>query len=121
MEAAAKAGKRVAFLDFQLFDKSALTNAHTFFRQFCVWLSDALAIEDRVDEHWRIPLGNSQRCTRYVGRYLLSEAGAPLMLAMDEVESLFDTDFRSDFFGMLRSWHNSRLAGASWSSLIWLW
>src|SRR5262245_25819369 len=34
MEAAAKAGKRVAFLDFQLFDKSALTDAHTFFRQF---------------------------------------------------------------------------------------
>jgi AAA-like domain len=50
--AASKAGKRVAFLDFQLFDKSALTDAHTFFRQFCVWLSDALDMEDRVEEYW---------------------------------------------------------------------
>jgi AAA-like domain len=33
----------------------------------------------------------------------------PLMLAMGEVETVFDTAFRSDFFGMLRSWHNSRL------------
>jgi hypothetical protein len=31
------------------------------------------------------------------------------MLAMDEVETVFDTAFRSDFFGMLRSWHNSRV------------
>jgi hypothetical protein len=30
------------------------------------------------------------------------------MLAMDEVETIFDTPFRSDFFGMLRNWHNRR-------------
>jgi hypothetical protein len=96
--------------------KSALIDAHTFFRQFCVWLSDELNMEDRVDEYWSIPLGNSQRCTRYVGRYLLRELGAPLVLAMDEVESIFDTDFRSDFFGMLRSWHNSRRPVLSGSS-----
>jgi AAA domain-containing protein len=117
IEAAAKVGKRVAFLDFQLFDKSSLIDAHTFFRQFCVWLSDAIDMEDRVDEYWTIHLGNSQRCTRYVGRFLLRELGAPLVLAMDEVESIFDTDFRSDFFGMLRSWYNSRLAGSIWKQL----
>jgi hypothetical protein len=117
MEAATRAGKHVVFLDFQLFDKSALTDAHTFFHQFCFWLSDALDMEERVDEYWSIPLGNSQRCTRYVGRYLLRELGVPLMLAMDEVENLFDTVFRSDFFGMLRSWHNSRLTGSVWKQL----
>jgi hypothetical protein len=110
VEAAYASGKRIALLDFQQFGRSALADADLFFSQFCSWLSDQLELEDRVEEHWQKPLGNNQRCTSYVGRYLLPQLGQPLLVAMDEVETVFDTDFRSDFFGMLRSWHNSRLA-----------
>ena len=117
MDRAEEEGKRVAFLDFQLFDKAALTNADEFFPQFCAWLTDELELEDKVEEYWQQPLGNSQRCTRYMGRYLLRELGEPLLLAMDEVESLFDTDFRSDFFAMLRGWHNSRARKKLWKQL----
>lgn len=117
INAAAKAGKRVAFLDFQLFDRDALENADTFFKQFCYWLTDELGLENRVDEYWQMPLGNSQRCTRYLSRHLLKTLNAPLLVAMDEVEIIFESDFRSDFFGMLRSWHNMRLSGAVWKNL----
>lgn len=115
--AAANAGKQIAFLDFQLFEKTALTNADKFFRQFCSWLSDELEIEDKTEEYWNKPLGNPQRCTSYVGRYLLKEIKQPLVLAMDEVETVFDTDFRSDFFAMLRSWHNDRAIKPNWKRL----
>lgn len=117
INAAVKNGKQVAFLDFQLFDRAALADADRFFRQFCAWLTAELEMEDRLDEYWNMPLGNSQRSTRYVGRYLLKELGAPLVLAMDEVESIFEADFRSDFFGMLRSWHNSRATAPIWKQL----
>jgi hypothetical protein len=117
MNAAVNAGKSVAFLDFQLFDKADLSNAEIFFRQFSTWLTDELEMPHRVDEYWNNPLGNSQRCTRYMSRYLLKEFGKPLVLAMDEVERLFDTDFRSDFFGMLRSWHNQRATTPIWKQL----
>jgi AAA-like domain len=117
MTAAVEAGKRVAFLDFQLFDKMALTDGDRFFRQFCAWLTDELELADRVEEFWSLPLGNSQRCTRYMQRYLLKDLGSPLVLAMDEVESVFDTEFRSDFFSMLRSWHNNRASTPIWKQL----
>ena len=117
MAAAVEAGKRVAYLDFQLFDKTALTDGDRFFRQFCAWLTDELELADRVEEFWSLPLGNSQRCTRYMQRYLLKELGSPLVLAMDEVESVFDTEFRSDFFSMLRSWHNNRASAPLWKQL----
>ena len=117
IDAAVKAGKRVAFLDFQLFDKAALNDATTFFRRFCSWLADVLEIEDKVDEYWNPELGNSQCCTRYLSRYVLKELSQPLVLAMDEVDKVFDSDFRSDFFGMLRSWHNSRATMARWKNL----
>ena len=75
MAAASDVGKQIVFLDFQLFDEPAMRNADRFFRQFCTWLTDELEMEDRVDEYWNRPLGNSHLCTRYVGRYLLKELG----------------------------------------------
>jgi len=117
IETARNVGKQVAFLDFQLFEKAALSNADIFFPQFCIWLTEELELTNKVNEYWSSPLGNSQRCTRYIGRHLLKELGKPLVLAMDEVERLFDTDFRSDFFGMLRSWHNNRATTPIWKQL----
>jgi hypothetical protein len=114
---AIKAGKRVAFLDFQLTDQAALADADRFFRQFCSWLTDSLEMKDRVEEFWQGELSNGVRCTRYLGRYLLKELDGPLMLAMDEVDSIFEASFRSDFFGMLRSWHNSRQMNSVWQNL----
>lgn len=108
MEAAVNTGKRAVFLDYQLIENEALGDADRFYRRFCEWVTDELEMESRVAEFWDSPLGNSQRCTRYFSRYLLKELKQPLVLAMDEVERLFAMNFRSDFFSMLRSWHNGR-------------
>ncbi len=117
MNAATEKGKHVVFLDFQLFNQSALDNAETFFKQFCVWITIKLKLENRVEEYWQWPLGNSQCCTLYVEDCILGATDRPLVLAMDEVERVFDTDFRSDFFGMLRSWHNDRATAPVWKRL----
>ena len=117
MVAAEKLNKRVAFLDFQLFDKNALKDTDTFFRQFCSWLSFELDLEDRVEEFWKLPFGDSMRCDRYMGNYLLRELDEHLVLALDEVEIVFDAGFRSEFFGLLRVWHNRRRPGKSWKNL----
>ena len=117
LKCAADVGKRVVFLDFQLFDKAALADANVFFRQFCSWLTDELEIEDRTEQYWSLPLGLTQRCSRYVSRYLLKEVGGALVLAMDEVDAILDCDFRTDFFSMLRSWHNGRATKAVWKQL----
>jgi hypothetical protein len=101
VDAALNANKRVAFLDFQLLNSTALTSADTFFRQFCDWLTDQVELPNRVEEYWGSGLGNNQRCTRYMQSYILKELGSPLLLAMDEVDRMFETAFQSDFFSML--------------------
>jgi hypothetical protein len=115
--AAEQAGKRVAFLDFQQFDRSSLAEADTFFQQFCILLTDKLEVDNRVNDCWALPLGNRQRLTRYLSHYLLPELGRPVVLAMDETDVIFNTDFRDDFFGTLRSWHSSRAHSAIWQQL----
>ncbi len=110
-------GKEVVYIDFQLFDSAALEDADLFFRQFCAWISDELDIDDGTEKFWSRPLGNSQRATRYMGRHILKNMDSSLVLAMDEVERVFDTEFRSDFFSMLRSWHNDRAIDPKWKKL----
>lgn len=117
MNAATQAGKRVAFIDFQTFDSVTLREADDFFQQFCLSLTDALDLEDRVEEYWQSSEGNRKRCSRYVLSHILSKLRSPLVLAMDEVESIFDTSFRTDFFGMLRYWHNERAINPLWKQL----
>ncbi|MBV6625495.1 MAG: AAA-like domain-containing protein [Rivularia sp. (in: Bacteria)] len=109
--------KRVIFLDFQLLGKADLENDEIFLRQFCYWLSEELDMEDQVDTYWQKKISNIQRCTRYMSRYILKELGSPLVLAMDEVDKVFDAPFRNDFFGMLRNWHNSRAMSDIWNNL----
>jgi hypothetical protein len=117
MRAATEGGKRTLFLDFQLLDRASLRSADAFFAQFAAWLSDELGLPDKWNEQTSALLGNALRMTRYVGRYILEPLGSPLVMALDEVERVFDTDFRSDFFGMLRSWHNDRARSATWRQL----
>ena len=115
--AAEDAGKRVVSVDFQLFDRSDLENVDIFYQNFCTWITDELDLDDQVEHHWNQRLGNNQNCTRYIGKYLLREMTAPLVLTLDKVERLFETDFRSDFFGMLRNWHSRRRARSPWKQL----
>lgn len=113
VDAAEKLRKRVIVLDFQLFDEGALASDDNFFRQFCAWLTAELGAENKLDEFWDKDLSNPQRTTRYIALHLLKKLRSHLVLAMDEVESILETDFRSDFFGMLRSWHNERARPSS--------
>ena len=109
---------RTAFIDFQLIENAAMENADVFYKQFCSLLSWEFEIEDRTEEFWKIPLGQVQKTTNYLQRHLLKEIkDVQILLAMDEVERMFASPFRSDFFSMLRSWHNNRARGGDWTRL----
>ncbi len=109
---------RTAFIDFQLIENAAMENADVFYKQFCSLLSWEFEIEDRTEDIWKIPLGHVQKTTNYLQRHLLKEIqGVQILLAMDEVERMFASPFRSDFFSMLRSWHNNRARGGDWTRL----
>lgn len=109
---------RTAFIDFQLIENVAMENADIFYKQFCSLLSWEFELEDRTDEFWKNPLGQVQKTTNYIQKHLLNQIkDVQILLAMDEVERMFASPFRSDFFSMLRSWHNKRASSSDWVRL----
>lgn len=79
-----------------------------FFRRFASWIAQQLNLPDDVDKFWNGGFSNSQTCTRYVEQRILEPLVGACVVAIDEADVIFQTDFSQDFFTMLRSWHNNR-------------
>ena len=111
--------KLVARLNFQELsqNQAALANADAFFREFCSLLTEQLELDDRIDEYW-ICNDPSKSCTRYLEQFLLIKLRKPMVVMIDDIHTIFNTDFCPNFFGMLRLWHNLK-SGSKPRNLIW--
>ncbi|MCG8424551.1 MAG: AAA-like domain-containing protein [Proteobacteria bacterium] len=110
------AAKRVIYVDFQAFSRSDHREADPFYLAFCSMISNPVDMLHRIAEYQNNPLSNNQRCTYYL-ESILKRVQLPIVLAMDETESILSAPFRDDFFGMVRSWHNRRAAEPIWKNL----
>jgi hypothetical protein len=108
IQGALEAGREVVYLDLQQFDQEVLAEADRFYPQFCQAIAEQLGLADGTAAAWAAGGGNNQLATRYVQNQVLKALNRPLLLAMDEVDRLFEAEYRSDFFAMLRGWHNNR-------------
>ncbi|WP_353258351.1 AAA-like domain-containing protein [Prochlorothrix hollandica] len=110
LAAAETSGKRTVTVDCQGLSQNILGDEDRFYRWFCVQLAQELDLEDDLDRHWERYRkgGNSSCCTQYLKHQILAQVSEPVVIALDEVEMLIDAPFKSQFFGMLRSWHNRR-------------
>jgi hypothetical protein len=108
ISAALDLGKRCALVDFQMLGQETLRSASVFFQRLAESVADQLELARDIARFWDAGLADSQNFTRYMERQILQPLDAPFVLAIDEADILFQAEFLYDFFGMLRSWHNSR-------------
>jgi hypothetical protein len=113
---AAAVGKRVVSLDFQFFEPRARDDAAGFFQDFLVAVAAQVGMEMPTGMPWG-KLPNNAICTSYFERELLPRLGQPLALAIDCVDRIADPSLRSDFFLMLRAWHNRRATSRAFREL----
>lgn len=45
---------------------------------------------------------------RFLLREVFAQVSSPVVWGLDEVDRLFDRDYRNDIFGLFRAWHNKR-------------
>ncbi len=96
-------------------DEADLGSLATFLQWFC----------RNVAERLNLPLDSlpttKQDCTSYLQQQVLPAIGAPLAIALDEAEVLFEyPTIAREFFGLLRGWHEKAKrprTGAIWENL----
>lgn len=118
---ACERGANVVFLDFQGFGGSKLSSLDVFLQELAQLICDELGLAECIAEQaWRGKRSAPQKLLRLIEKQILPALDEPMVLAIDEADSLLQTDFYKDFFGMLRSWHNLRAhpsRGELWGKL----
>jgi len=111
-------GYKVVHLYLQQADGNVLAELDLFLKWFCGSIASELDLNENLDEYWQGVLGSKNKCTKYFQRYLLTTLKEPLVLGLDEVDLMFQyPKIASDFFGLLRAWHEKAKNEDIWKRL----
>jgi hypothetical protein len=95
-----------------------LSSVEKFFRWFCVNVTQQLKLELKLDDYWDEDMGALVSSTIYFQAYLLQQISHPIIIALDEVNRLFEyPDIAQDFFSLLRSWYEETKDNSVWQNL----
>lgn len=109
---------RTVYLNFQEADESVFTSLDKFLRWFCANISRQLNLPSRLNDYWDEDMGSKVSCKTYFEHHLLEQISSPLLLALDEVNRVFEhPEVAQDFLPMLRSWHEQAKQSDSWQRL----
>ncbi|WP_017721564.1 AAA-like domain-containing protein [Kamptonema formosum] len=115
---ASQQGYQTVCLNFYSAGTHCLNNLDQFLQWFCASITDELNLPDKLDDYWKGVRGSNDKCANYFQKYLLSEISTPLVLALDDVDLLFPhQETATDFFGLLRSWHEKAKTKDIWKKL----
>ena len=111
-------GAKTVSLSFQLADRNVFQNLNRLLRWFCASGGLGLKLPNRLGDYWDDLFGSQMSCKMYFEQYLLAEVPQPLVLGLDDVDRLFQyPDLASDFFGLLRTWHEEGKNRDIWRKL----
>jgi len=115
---ATQQGYHAVTIDFQLADRHVIKNFDLFLKWFCTAISKGLNLPNQIDQYWDDIFGSKMSCKDYLENYLLAQIEQPLVLALEEVDRLFQyADIADDFFPLLRSWHEEAKSRLIWQKL----
>ena len=99
-------GYRAVTLDFQQADETIFSSLNKFLRWFCANIARQLNLKPLLDDYWDEDMGSKVSCTIYLEGYLLEQINSPLVLALNEVNLLFEhPKIAREFLPLLRFWH----------------
>jgi hypothetical protein len=111
-------GARTVLINMQEADTAILNDLGRFLRWFCRNTAKQLGIENKLDDYWDEEIGHKVSCKIYFREYLLTQVSEPIVLALDEVDQLFEYPaLVQDFLPMLRVWHEEAMELAIWQKL----
>lgn len=99
-------------------DASIFSDLGALTRWFCSVVGDALDLENKVESRWPSYLTDKGNCNAYFRSYILRNSEAPVLVAVDKVDELFEhPNVVEEFFGMLRGWHEGAADDETWQKL----
>lgn len=118
LDFAGRLGYRTVSLNLEQVDQAILSDLNQFLRWLCANVARELQLQPRLDEYWDEDLGSKISATLYFQDYLIASADTPFVLALDEVNQVFEhPQVARDFLPLLRSWYEEAKTLPIWQKL----
>ncbi len=118
LDYANRQGYRTVSLNLEQIDQAILSDLNRFLRWLCANVTYQLKLEPRLDDYWDEDIGTKISSTLYFQEYLLEQINEPFVLALDEVNRIFEhPQIAKDVLPLLRSWHEEAKRVTSWQKL----
>jgi AAA-like domain len=99
-------------------EATVFSNLDKFLRWFCAYIDYKLKLPSSLNESWDEYRGSIINCTTYFEDNILAPINSNLVLALDEVDRVFQyPEISQGFFSMLRSWHEEAKTIDIWENL----
>ena len=106
---------RVVQINLEEWNNSILENIDRFLHCLCKKVTQQLKLPLKIDDYWEEDFGSKVSCTRYFEEYLLPQINSPIILAIDELNLIFEhTQVAKDFLPLLRSWYEKAKRSLLW-------
>ncbi|HIK28935.1 MAG: AAA-like domain-containing protein [Oscillatoriaceae bacterium SKW80] len=113
-----KQGDRAVRLNLLQAEKAVFSTLDKFLRWFCSYVTQKLKLASHLDDYWDENRGSIVSCTTYFEAHLLEKLNAPFVLALDELDRVFQyPEIAKEFLPMLRSWHEEAKTVEIWEQL----
>jgi transcriptional regulator with XRE-family HTH domain len=105
-------------IDLQQAETTTLGQTSSFLRWFCLALSRKLGLESKLEDYWDQLSGSKLSTTIYLQDYILTQVNRPLVLAINELNCLFEhPETAQNVLPLLRSWHEEAQQDELWQRL----
>ena len=109
---------KTVYIDFQEADNIIFTSLDKFLRWFCANVTQQLHLTPKLDDYWDEDMGSKVSCKVYFEAYLLAQIDSPVVLALNEVNQIFEyPEIARDFLPMLRFWYEIAQQIENWQKL----
>lgn len=111
-------GDRTVFLDMRSADDRDQKDLTTWLQWFCRETARSLDLDpDMVTEAWDQDSTPKNNCGEFWLTNFLKPSDRPLVLALDNVDLLFDQSWAKDFFGLIRGWFDKAKTLNQWKKV----
>lgn len=118
LASASDQGYKTVSLNLEQVDEVILNNLNRFLRWLCATVTLQLNLEPRLDDYWDEDIGSKVSCTLYFRNHVLEQLDTPLVLALDEVNYIFEhPEVAKDVLPLLRSWYEEAKRQPAWQKL----
>jgi hypothetical protein len=110
-------GRQALYLDFQRLDESHFQDLTSLLSYIGNLIALKLRTNNQPTAYWQNPLGPKDKLSQFIETEVLEKTETPITVLIDEVDRVFNEDYRDDFFSLIRAWHSQRAWDPLWQKL----